>query len=309
MELSNLKPVLNDDDIVPFFVNVVYDGWRLVDVVQVQLNQTDPAKIARTLVSDLELTNGFYESIFSAIEAQMQDYFEVAKQKPVTQWALDGSAVHILSIEAGLNTVVYSDMFEWDIFDEKADPDEFALITAKELALPPEFINVISAQIRYQVIRLRCMHCYPDRFTQFTHANPIAAPQILKGLRSIPELIDASPAIGLIPGQTSKNTLSSRDRRARYLKRQGHTVSSGALQPVDDAGILQVKLVPIVRASPVPEDSNTIDLALVPELLGDPTLYKEDIYKKVEHKFNSPILLTSHQNSADDSGSDSGNEL
>ena len=198
-------------------------------------------------------------------------------------------------------------MIEWDIFDEEADPDEFARKTTKELALPVEFENVISGQIRWQIIRLRAMHCYPEKFLNYIKENNVAAPQKQKGLRSGTDLLDASPVIGLVPGVTEKKAISSRDRHARHLKRQGHTVARGALQPAEDQGVVPVKLVPVVRGTPLPEDSTSINLAEVLNMINDEAYDNPELIEKVSHKFNSPLLLSRSQN-IDESGSDSGSD-
>ncbi|KAH0785537.1 SWI/SNF-related matrix-associated actin-dependent regulator of chromatin subfamily B member 1 [Histomonas meleagridis] len=301
------RTVLKPNDIVPFFINVVNDSQRLYEIVQVPLNEANPTQIANNLVEDFGISRGFIEPILSLVETQYDDFNKVSTQIPTTEWAINGSAVHILTIEVGIDAVVYGDMIEWDIFDESADPDEFARQTVKELALPVEFSNVISAQIRWQVIRLRAMHCYPERFQQYIQENRIAAPQVQKGLRSGSDLLDASPVVGLVPGVTEKKAISSRDRHARHLKRQGHTVSRGALQPDEDKGVIPVKLVPVVRGMPMPEDSPSINLAAVPSMLNDDAYDSPDLVEKVARKFNSPLLL-SHAHGLNDSGSDSGSD-
>jgi len=182
----------------------------------------------------------------------------------------------------------------------------FAIITSKELALPVEFTNAISAQIRWQTIRFRAMHCYPEKFNEYIKTNRSAAPQTRRGIRSGTDLLDASPVIGLVPGATEKKAISSRDRLARYAKRQGHTVSRGVLQPAEDPGVIHVKLVPVVRASPLPEDNTSIDLASIPAMLDDELYEAPEVIKKVQQKFSSPVLLEQHQNI--DESSDSGNE-
>jgi hypothetical protein len=236
---------------------------------------------------------------------ELDDFQKLSTQVPTTSWALSGSAVHILILEVGIDAVVYGDLIEWDIFDDTADPDEFAGLTVKELGLPVEFVNVISAQVRWQIIRFRAMHVHADRFYTFIETHPDAAPQTHRALRPRSDLKDVSPVVGLVPGVTAKKTIASRDRHARHLKRLGHAVARGALQPADDIGLTQVKVVPIVRAAPMPEDSTTIDLAVIPHLIGDPRYEKPEIVQHVQKKFNRPLLLSQHHNS-EDSGSDSG---
>jgi hypothetical protein len=58
----------------------------------------------------------------------------------------------------------------------------------------------------------------------------------------------------------------------------------------------------------MPEDSPTIDLAEVPQMLSDPRLENPDVVDHVQRKFKSPLLLSQRQHS-DESGSDSGPEV
>ncbi|OHS97206.1 hypothetical protein TRFO_36628 [Tritrichomonas foetus] len=301
------RTVLQPDSIIPFFINVVNDGQRLFEIVQVPMNKADPAAIAQSLVKDFGISSGFSDTIYSLVESQLDDFQKTAIQHPTSEWAIAGSAVHILTLEVGIDGVVYSDMLEWDIFDETADPDMFARLTVKELSLPVEFVNVISAQIRWHVIRLRAMHCYPDRLKHAIEIKSVTAPQTTRGIRSGAELLDASPVVGLVPGVTTKKSISSLNRQTRHLKRQGHTVARGALQPAEDPGKKQVKLVPVVRATPMPEDSPSIDLAAIPHMIKDDEYDNPSLIEKVQHKFNSPLLLSQNQ-VTDDSGSDSGSE-
>ena len=301
------RPVLHANDVVPFFINVVNDSQRLFEVVQQRLDRSDALQISISLVRDFGISPGFTDSIVAVVSSQLFDYERCLSQRATSDWAVRGSAVHVLSLEAGIDGVVYSDTVEWDIFDESADPDAFARLTAKELCLPVEFVNVISAQIRWQVIRFRCMHCFPEKLAKAIENKTIAPPQTTRGLRHQAELLDASPVVGLVPGVTSKKSISSLNRQTRHLKRQGHTVARGALQPADDPGKRQVKLIPIVRAAPMPEDSPAIDLAEIPLMIDDDAYDNPDLVEKVRSKFKSPLLL-SHNQVTDESGSDTGSE-
>lgn len=305
--MENQRTVLQPDSIVPFFIKATNDGQRLFEVVQAPMNKVDPLGIAQSIVKDFGISSGFTEQICSLVESQLDDFKKTATQVPISEWAEKGSAVHILTLEVGINTVVYSDMIEWDIFDETADPDAFARITVKELALPIEFVNVISAQIRWQVIRFRAMHCYPDRLKRAFENKTVLPPHVTRRIRPVADLLDASPFVGLVQGATTKKSISSLNRQTRHLKRQGHTVSNGALYPEEDPGKIQVKLVPIVRASPMPEDSPDIDIASIPHMISSDAYDNPELIEKVRKKFKNPLLFAQNQNS-DDSGSDSAGE-
>jgi hypothetical protein len=302
------RPVITEDEIGPFFINVACDGQRLYEIVQAPMNVIRPEEIARSIVTELAIPPGFRDQIQSLLEVEINDFQGLTGKVPSTEWAQAGSATHLLSLEVGVDSVVYGDLIEWDIFDDSADPDEFARLTVKELGLPAEFANAISGQIRWQVIRLRAMHCEPERLHRFIETCPAAAPQTHRALRRRAELLDASPVVGLVPGVTAKKTMASRDRHARYIKRQGHAVSRGALQPAEDSGIVHVKVVPIVRAAPMPEDGTSIDLAEVPRMISDPRYENEEVQEHVQRKFQSPLLLSQRPHS-DESASDSGGEV
>lgn len=305
--MSEQRTVLKSDSIVPFFINATNDGQRLFEVVQVSMNKADPLGIATSIVKDFGISSGFTGQICSLVESQLDDFKKTAVQHPSSEWAEKGSAVHILTLEVGINTVIYNDMIEWDIFDDTADPDAFARITVKELGLPVEFINVISAQIRWQVIRFRAMHCYPDRLKRAIENKTVLISNETRNIRPVAELIYSSPIVGLVEGATTKKTQSSLNRQTRHLKRQGHTVSNGALYPEEDPGKIQVKFAPLVRASPMPEDSPDIDLAAIPHMISDDAYDNPQLVEKVRKKFNSPLFYPQSQ-ASDDSGSDSGAE-
>lgn len=309
--MEGLRPVLLPNEIVPFFISVDHDQQRLHEVVQVRLSDVaskeERKKISSSIVSELSIGQGFNDPIYKLMKLQYKDYLGLTEKCPCTEWAQAGSAVHILNIEVGIDAVVYADVIEWDIFDTTADPDEFAQLTVKELGLPVEFSNVISAQIRYQIIRYRSMHCHPDTFRDFITRNPAAAPQTTRGLRPMADLLDFSPIVGLVPGVTAKKTISSRERHQRHMKRTGANITSGALQPAEDVGDVPVGLVPIVRAAPMPEDTTLIDLAAVPWMMQDDRFENEEVERKVRKKFESPIMMS--QRPDNDSDSDSGADM
>ena len=298
------RPVLLASEVVPFFINVECDHQRLFEVVQVRMDDVHPDEIADQIVSDIGMVQGFREQIQSLVEAQYLDYRKLLEQVPATEWARQGSAVHLFTLKVGIDSVVYDDMIEWDIFDASANPDEFALLTVKELGLPVEFVNVISGQIRYQVLRLRAMHCHPEQFQRFIEVNVDSAPQTVRGLRQRADLLNFTPGVGLVPGFADKKTRLSRERNARHWKRMGAPQVGEALQSSEDLGEVQVKLVPIVRAAPMPEDSISVDLAVVPKMLGDDRFENEEVVQKVRKKFDSVVMMAQRQN--DDSDSDSG---
>lgn len=309
MEVS---PVLLPDEIVPFFINIIFDDQRLFEIMQVKLNEADPDDMAKTLTHDLKI-QPIQAAVLSVIESQLQEYKKLTEMVPCTEWAKNGSASHVLLIEASTDSVVYSDQFEWDIFDRAMNPDEFARLTFEELALPAEFINTVSAQIRHQIIRLRCMHCFPDKFTEYITANPIFAPQTISGFRPVSDLIDVSPVVGLRPGRESKSSSGTRDRDYRHQRRANNRASlsfNTALHRADDNSVIQVKLVPTVRAVPMPEDNPNIDLAAIPALLDDPELISEDDIRKVSQKLEQAKYYPApSQNSGDESDNESENEM
>ena len=77
-----------------------------------------------------------------------------------------------------------------------------------------------------------------------------------------------------------------------------------ALQSAEDLGEIQVKLVPIVRAAPMPEDSIAVDLAAVPEMLADDRYENMEVVQKVRKKFDSVVMMAQRHN--DESDSESG---
>ncbi|EAX95899.1 hypothetical protein TVAG_304290 [Trichomonas vaginalis G3] len=304
-------PVLLPDEIVPFFINIVFDDQRLFEIIQVKLNEADPEEMTKTLTYDLKI-QPIEASILSAIESQLEEYKKLTEMVPSTEWAKNGSAVHVLLIEASTESVVYSDQFEWDIFDRTMNPDEFSRLTLEELALPAEFINTVSAQIRHQVIRLRCMHCFPDKFAEYIKLNPISSPQTITGFRPVSDLIDVSPVVGLRPGRESKSTSGTRDRDYRHQRRANNRASlsfNTALHRADDVAVIQVKLVPTVRAVPMPEDNPNINLAAIPSMLNDPEVMADDTRKVTQKLEQARYCPAPTQFSGDESDNESENDM
>ena len=306
MSEENKKiPVLTPDEIVPFFINIRDGDQRLFEVLQLRLCDVDPEKITNTLTRDLSLPPNFSQAVFSFVESQFGEYQKLTELFPDTEWANKGSAVHCFQIEASTESVIYCDQFDWDIFDRTADPDAFAQLTIQELALPAEFVNVLSAQIRHQIIKFRSMHAFPDKFMEYIKTNPLAAPQIHIGFRPVSDLLDVSPAVGLKPGSETKSSTSSRERDMRAQRRQNRTIQTAALRRADDT-VIEVSLVPVVRAIPMPEDSTNIDLPAVPQLLADDEPVSQRDIDKVFNKLDqakfmpAPSQLSRDESDADD---------
>jgi hypothetical protein len=66
-----------------------------------------------------------------------------------SEWELQGTAIHILSLEVGNDSVVSGDTIESDIFGNSADPESVTRLTVKELGFPIEFANAIAWKIRW----------------------------------------------------------------------------------------------------------------------------------------------------------------
>ena len=306
--MNSIRPILLLDDIVPFFINIDFDSHKLFEIVQVKLSEANPEQIISSLVVDLELPNGFKEVTLSFIETQLLEYKKLTEIYPTSKWAQEGSGIHIFEIEASTNSIVYSDLFDWDIFDYETDPDDFARLTIKELGLPLELINSLSGQIRWHTIKLRIFHSNPENLQKLIIKNPNFNPQQMIGLRQVTELIDVSPAIGIIPGREHKSTTSSRNRDIRAARRQGRSVPRGALIPIEEGGIIQIKLVPTVRAMIMPEDSPYVDLNAIPGLLKESDLIDDQFIERVRQKMEHNTYLYNNNNQFSDENDSSGNE-
>ena len=283
-------------DIVPFFIKVklnTYEG-TLCDIIQLPLEKANSKEIAQNICDDMQLHQSI-ENVTQSIEEQIIDYRHLANMEVPLELFPDRNptSIHTLQIAVGINNVIYNDVLEWDVFDRTANPDHFARITVEELGLPPEFVNVISAQIRYQCLRIRSMFSNPQKFQEYIKSNPDVAPQTTCYLRSVADLIDVSPAVGLVPGaKNAKREKASRDRNRRYYRREGQVASEALIADSDLTPISNCELVPIVRAVPLPEDSPLIDLTAIPDLLTNITIDDDDeLLRKVANKFKNAAFL------------------
>lgn len=297
---ENLPPVLLPNEIVPFFIDVKDEENRFFEIIQIRLNEANAEKMANDISEDMGLPANFRQAIFSFLETQIADYQNLTEMHAATEWAKKGSAVHFLNVEASTDTVVYCDVFEWDIFDREMDPDAFSRLTIKELALPGEFVNTISAQIRHQVIKFRSMHAFPEKFAEYIKTNPSYKPQSDLGFRPVQDLLDVSPAVGLKSLREVKSSSSSRDRDRR-ANRRSKTFQSDALHSLSESVITKVNLVPVVRPIPMPEDSTTIDLAALPSLLEDDEPLSQEELDKVAKKLDQARFVPAPSQQSDDS--------
>jgi hypothetical protein len=120
--------------------------------------------LAKIIVEDLGLPTSYELDISNQVKNAILDY-----KKTKSSWNNLGSYPNskftedilkadkkekyctiILDLEA--EGVSYQDRFEWDIFNEKNDPSEFAKIIVCDLGLPPCFERLINFEISKQVI-------------------------------------------------------------------------------------------------------------------------------------------------------------
>lgn len=287
-------PVLAPDDIVPFFVNVTFGSFRLYEIIQVKLSEANAEEMTDDLIKDLSSNKpeelvSFRPLVLTYLDDQIQDYQKLLNVVPCSGYAKKGSCVHVFSVECSSGAVLYNDQFEWDIFDRSASVDDITRLTIMELGLPIQFINIMSAQIRWQIIRLRAMHAHPEKLEESIKTKEILVPQTVFGFRNLEEIADYSPLVGIIskPGgdkkANEKNNIN-RERELRAQKRQNRSNLSDILYPIDEQTIVSVQMVPIVRANPMPQDSYEIDLSALPGYLNEEEEISDELKAKAERK-------------------------
>uniref|UniRef100_A0A0M3I8G7 SWI/SNF-related matrix-associated actin-dependent regulator of chromatin subfamily B member 1 n=1 Tax=Ascaris lumbricoides TaxID=6252 RepID=A0A0M3I8G7_ASCLU len=152
-DLDMYKRVLENadqaEDLVPIRLDMELDGIKLRDTFCYNRNEKliTPEMIAETMCDDLDLPSGtFHAAIAQAIHQQIEASGEAT---PVDTALSDQRALLKLNIHVGNQSLV--DQFEWDMSEEKNNPEWFAQKLSAELGLGGEFVAAISYSIRGQL--------------------------------------------------------------------------------------------------------------------------------------------------------------
>ncbi|VDN25395.1 unnamed protein product [Gongylonema pulchrum] len=152
-DVESYKRVLENADqpeeLIPIRLDMELEGIKLRDTFCYNRNekQITPEILAETMCDDLDLPAGtFQTAIAQAIHQQIEAAGEAA---PVDTALSDQRALLKLNIHVGNQSLV--DQFEWDMSEEKNNPEWFASKLAAELGLGGEFVAAISYSIRGQL--------------------------------------------------------------------------------------------------------------------------------------------------------------
>ncbi|KAM3723704.1 SWI/SNF-related matrix-associated actin-dependent regulator of chromatin subfamily B member [Dirofilaria immitis] len=152
-DLDMYKRILDNADqseeLIPIRLDMELEGVKLRDTFCYNRNEKmiTPEILAETMCDDLDLPTGtFQNAIAQAIHQQIEAAGEAT---PVDTALSDQRALLKLNIHVGNQSLV--DQFEWDMSEEKNNPEWFASKLASELGLGGEFVAAISYSIRGQL--------------------------------------------------------------------------------------------------------------------------------------------------------------
>uniref|UniRef100_A0A8R1Y3P7 RNA-binding protein 8A n=1 Tax=Onchocerca volvulus TaxID=6282 RepID=A0A8R1Y3P7_ONCVO len=152
-DLDMYKKILDNanqpEELIPIRLDMELEGVKLRDTLCYNRNEKliTPEILAETMCDDLDLPTGtFQNAIAQAIHQQIEAAGEAT---PVDTALSDQRALLKLNIHVGNQSLV--DQFEWDMSEEKNNPEWFASKLASELGLGGEFVAAISYSIRGQL--------------------------------------------------------------------------------------------------------------------------------------------------------------
>jgi len=110
------------------------------------------------MCTDLNLPYPFRQKIALQIEEQVESYGEIVRlifkyADRIPNWTNKMQEMHTISIGIRHNTLDYSDKIQWSPLSVALTPEEFAIITCRDLGLPFEIEPAISHKIREHLFR------------------------------------------------------------------------------------------------------------------------------------------------------------
>ena len=146
-ENANLPELL-----VPIRLDMDIDGQKLRDTFMWNKNEQmmTPDQYAEVICDDLDLNPlNFVPAIAAAIQQQLDSATNNDFTENLLKEQTDQRVIIKLNIHVGNISLV--DQFEWDLSDDRNQPEEFAKKLCSDLSLGGEFVTAIVYSIRGQV--------------------------------------------------------------------------------------------------------------------------------------------------------------
>lgn len=206
-----LKNSCQSENLVPITLDMDIDGKKLKDTFLWNENECciKPEEYAEILCNDLDLNPLiFVPEIKSAIDQQIDAASSTfVSSDKLLHGQTDQRVIIKLNLQIGNVSLI--DQFEWDLSDEKSNPEEFAKNLCADLSLGQEFVPAIVHSIRGQLVWHRKMYAFS--YNQL--------PKLETAFRNESERNIWSPLVETLTEAEIEKRLKTDDRHTRRMRR------------------------------------------------------------------------------------------
>ena len=206
---ANLPEVL-----VPIRLDMDIDGQKLRDTFMWNKNEQvlTPDQYAEVICDDLDLNPiNFVPAIAAAIQQQLDSSTNNDFTENLLKEQQDQRVIIKLNIHVGNISLV--DQFEWDLSDERNQPEEFAKKLCADLSLGGEFVTAIVYSIRGQIAWHQRSFAFSDN-----HLPPVEM-----AFRNQSEADTWSPFLETLTDAEMEKKIRDQDRNTRRMRRLAAT--------------------------------------------------------------------------------------
>jgi len=202
--------------LVPIRLDMDIDGQKLRDTFMWNKNEAmlTPEQYAEVICDDLDLNPvNFVPSIAAAIQQQLDSSSkdDFASAENLLKEQTDQRVIIKLNIHVGNISLV--DQFEWDLSDERNQPEEFAKKLCADLSLGGEFVTAIVYSIRGQIAWHQKSYAFSDN-----HLPPVEM-----AFRNQSEADQWSPFLETLTDAEMEKKIRDQDRNTRRMRRLAAT--------------------------------------------------------------------------------------
>jgi len=194
--------------LVPIRLDMDIEGQKLRDTFLWNKNENllTPEQFAEVLCDDLDLNPlNFVPAIAAAIQQQVESY--PSETENLLSEQKDQRVVLKLNIHIGNISLV--DQFEWDLADEKNNPEEFSKKLCGDLGLGGEFVTAVLYSIRGQL-------AYHGKSYVFSENQ---MPAVENAFRDQGEADIWSPFLETLTDAEMEKKIRDQDRNTRRMRR------------------------------------------------------------------------------------------
>merc|ERR1712212_58546 len=204
------------EHLVPIRLDMDIDGQKLRDTFMWNKNEAmlTPEEYAEVICDDLDLNPvNFVPSIAAAIQQQLDSSSkdDFASAENLLKEQTDQRVIIKLNIHVGNISLV--DQFEWDLSDERNQPEEFAKKLCADLSLGGEFVPAIVYSIRGQISWHQKSYAFSDN-----HLPPVEM-----AFRNQSEADQWSPFLETLTDAEMEKKIRDQDRNTRRMRRLAAT--------------------------------------------------------------------------------------